>query len=312
MPRGASPDGAAAAQWAPTVCRLPTSFIPVKCGRQTVSTGLRLRNVERFPQDPRLWGPHSQPQWGAEPLSLSPTGSQPVYGTRCREGFGAAPGLGRLSEGTPLGAQEKPDALLSLPNSPLPRCSREDGTGTGPVGRAPLLGGPAPRVDVPAVASAGEAAPDCELWPPPGEKPSPLVSAGKPARRGEPWAVPWLLSSAERCPWLWRWGTGPAVPPETLRPQELLQELAVCSPGPGELPAPSLAVRSSMQQTCPEFSHTWCWGPQRAPKAARGQGCPGVLRSGLGQCRGLMEHRGGAQGRAGWGKGPDEEGLKQR
>lgn len=95
--------------------------------------------------------------------------------------------------------------------------------------------------------------------------------------------------------------------------------------GGGTQPLPGLPEMPGPQKLPPdlgsEFPHTRCQGtacspvgsPQRAPRAARGQPCTGVLRSGLGECGGLAEHRGGAGSpalRAGAGRW--SRGIKQR
>lgn len=159
---------------------------------------------------------------------------------------------------------------------------------------------------------------DCERWPQSGEKPSAAVSAGKPACRGEPWDAPWPLSSAERCPWPWRWGTAPACLPELPRPWKLPQEPS--SPRPRTRPAASSLLGQVRKRRFPSTPGAGAGvlrgaleaEPQGAPRAVRGQGCPGVLR-----CEGQRSTeerlapcllRAGAGG----GEGPEEEGLKQR
>lgn len=158
-----------------------------------------------------------------------------------------------------------------------------------------MLGVRLPRVDVPVAASARGCPPGLSCDPRPGEEPSPpSVRARQPAERST--GV----------------GRSPSVPPGDAQDQAscllahslLVQGCNRCFPSS---PASGAGVLRGARQA----------GPQGAPRAVRGQGCPGVLMSGLGPCRGRQspEKRLASQelrAGAGSGEGPEEEGLKQR
>ena len=144
-----------------------------------------------------------------QPLSLSPEGSRPVSRTSFSADLTAAPGFSGSARGAPrLGTQETRDTLSARTPSPpcptaaLPRCSRENGPGTGLVGR-----GSVPRVDVPVAASPGAVTGTGSRGR--GQRRS-QAHPSEYVQRGPPGTT---LAAVLRCPWPWRWGAAPARPP---------------------------------------------------------------------------------------------------
>lgn len=211
-----------------------------------------------------------------------------------------------------MGAQKKPDALLSLPNSPLPRCSRENGTGTGPGGRAPLLGGPAPRVDVPAVASAGGLPWTVSCGPRLGRSQAHSSMPASQHAEGSPGPYLGRCPPLKDAPGL---GGGAQPLPCPLRhsgPRSCLRNSQSAAQGQAICLLPHSLLVQACNRHVPSSLTPGAGVPRELPRQQGGRGALGCSGLGWGNAGGRWSTEEGLRAGMGWGEGPEEEGLKQR